>query len=156
MISIDEMQEMLSELVDELPEPFFAELNGGVSLLPEAKPNPAAHADDLYILGEYHSGGFLGRAVFLYYGSFERVFGHLAPLALKRELRKTLRHEFRHHIESLAGEDGLILEDKRQLEEYFRQDAARPVKPPGRRMKTVFAKVCGFAVSHFNIPANGQ
>ena len=138
MISIDEMQEMLSELLDELPEPFFAELNGGVSLLPEAKPNPAARADDLYILGEYHSGGFLGRAVFLYYGSFERVFGitsNRSPVRTGSSWRTS------GSSKNTSGRT---------------PRAARPVKPPGRRMKTVFAKVCGFAVSHFNIPANGQ
>ena len=55
MISIDETREMLEELAAELPEPFFRELNGGISLLPEAKLSPIARAEDLYIMGEYLS-----------------------------------------------------------------------------------------------------
>lgn len=134
MISIDEMREMLGELLDELPEAFFEELNGGVCLLEEAKRDPAAREDDLYILGEYCEGP-LGRSIVLYYGSFARLFGRLGPLQLRRELRKTVRHEFRHHIEALAGEDALDREDEAQFGDYLRRHAARggPGAGPARR-----------------------
>lgn len=110
----------------------FEELNGGVCLLEEAKRDPAAREDDLYILGEYCEGP-LGRSIVLYYGSFARLFGRLGPLQLRRELRKTVRHEFRHHIEALAGEDALDREDEAQFGDYLRRHAAREDPERARR-----------------------
>jgi len=57
----------------------------------------------------------------MYYGSFERVFGASTPntsARLRSEIRKTLIHELRHHIESLSGVKDLIHEDERKLEAY--------------------------------------
>ena len=136
MISIDEMREMLGELLDELPEAFFEELNGGVCLLEEAKRDPAAREDDLYILGEYCEGP-LGRSIVLYYGSFARLFGRLGPLQLRRELRKTVRHEFRHHIEALAGEDALDREDEAREDP---EQARRAALEAGRREGRLFRR----------------
>lgn len=120
MVSIEEMQEMLSELLDELPETFFEELNGGLNLVEDVRLDPAARENDLYILGEYCEDHFLGRTIFIYYGSFRELFGDLPQKKLRQELRKTVRHEFRHHVESLAGERGLELEDQRMMEDYLR------------------------------------
>ena len=121
MISIEKAEEWLAELLDELPEAFFQELNGGVCLLPDAKPDPDFPGEDLYILGEYCQDPYLGRSIVIYFGSFEPVFGDLSPLELRRELRDTLRHEFRHHVEALAGENGLDLEDEAWLAEYLEE-----------------------------------
>lgn len=107
-----------------MPEAFFEELNGGVCLLGEAKRDPAACGDDLYILGEYCEGP-LGRSIVIYYGSFARLFRHLGPMQLRRELCKTVRHEFRHHIEALAGEDALDREDEDQRDDSLREHAAQ-------------------------------
>jgi hypothetical protein len=119
MISIDEMQDMLDELAEELPPVFYEELNGGILLLPQAKLSEYAKAGDLYILGEYVRSHAMGRYIVIYYGSFEHIFGHLSEQAFKDELRKTLRHEFRHHLEYLAGEDDLEKEDHRDLRDYL-------------------------------------
>jgi hypothetical protein len=51
-------------------------------------------------MGEYHSGGGLGRYISIYYGSFERVYGHLSREGLKRQLAHTLKHEFTHTSEN--------------------------------------------------------
>lgn len=118
VMSIDEMQEILSDLVDELPAPFFRELTGGISLVREVKYNPQGVNNELYILGSYHRGG-MGRLITLYYGSFTAVFGHLDRDAMVQELRRVLRHEFRHHLESLAGEKGLELEDEVFIQNYL-------------------------------------
>ena len=118
MVSIEEAGEMLDELAAELPREFFNYLNGGVIVFPEAKPHPKRIADDLYILGEYHHEYDLGRYIIIYYGSFERAYGHLEPEAFKTELRKVLRHEFTHHLESLAGERDLEVQDAIELEQY--------------------------------------
>jgi len=123
MMSIDEMHETLDELAEELPEEFYKELNGGIVLLPQAKENPdALKPGDLYILGEYHHGGGMGNYIKIYYGSFERVYGALPDAAMKRQLRKTLRHEFRHHLEFLAGDHSsrsLEAEDARFMQAYY-------------------------------------
>lgn len=121
MVSLEKAEDMLADLIDELPEAFFEELNGGVCLIPEAKPDPDFPGEDLYILGEYCEDGCLGRSIVIYYGSFEPVFGDMSPLEFRRELRDTLRHEFRHHVESLAGENGLDLEDEEWLVNYVEE-----------------------------------
>ncbi|MDR3305445.1 MAG: metallopeptidase family protein [Clostridiales Family XIII bacterium] len=129
MITIDEMQTVLDELAEELPEVFFNELNGGIVLLPEYKESEYSQKNDLYTLGEYHHGGAMGNYIKIYYGSFERIFGHLSDEGMKKELRHTLRHEFRHHLEALAGEDALEVEDEIYIRDYL--NTRTPIK--GRR-----------------------
>lgn len=121
MVTIDDAQRMLDEIAEELPTGIYKELNGGILLLPECKMSPQALADDLYILGEYQSGGSMGRLIKIYYGSFEKIYGHLEGEQFKDCLRKTLFHEFTHHLESLAGERGLEMEDQRQLAKYRKE-----------------------------------
>lgn len=111
----------VADLLDELPAPFFHELSGGVIVQEGEKRSPYARGDDLYILGEYSVGSH-GRQVILYYGSFRRLFPHLEGDALKDRLRETVRHEFRHHMEFLAGMHGsesLEAEDERQMRAYL-------------------------------------
>lgn len=131
MVSIEEMKRMLSALLDELPAPLFEGLNGGVSLLEEERPDP--RLSEVYVLGEYVQD-LLGSSIVLYYGSFAQVFGDATRSAMEKELRKTLRHEFRHHIEAMAGADDLDVEDARRMEEYRREDEAyRRGKPEAKK-----------------------
>lgn len=118
MIEIDEVEKILDEIATELPQEFYKELNGGILLLPQTKLSPAGRGNDLYIMGEYHSGGGMGRYIVIYYGSFQQLFGNLGRGALKRKLAHTLKHEFTHHLESLAGERDLEKEDDKFLEDY--------------------------------------
>ena len=118
-MSIDEMQDVLDELAEELPEVFFKDLNGGIVLLTEAKESEYSQNKDLYTLGEYHRSGAMGRYIKIYYGSFERLFSHLSDEDMTKQLRKTLRHEFRHHMEGLAGEKGLEYEDEKNIRNYL-------------------------------------
>lgn len=120
MVTIDEAHDLLDEVAQELPEEFWEGLNGGVSLLPQAQRSPEARADDLYVLGEYRIDPALGRYINIYYGSFQRLFGDIPPQRLKKKLRKTLFHEFTHHVESLAGERGLEIKDAEQMARYLR------------------------------------
>ena len=121
-MTIDEMQDVLDRLAEELPEVFYKELNGGIILLPEAKESVYSKQKDLFTLGEYHRGGAMGNYIKIYYGSFERLFGYLSDEAMEKELRKTLRHEFRHHLEFLSGERGLEVEDANFIREYLDGD----------------------------------
>jgi predicted Zn-dependent protease with MMP-like domain len=124
MISIDEMQAMLDELVEEIPEELLDELNGGIVLLDEAKLHEKSVGDDFFILGEYNAGGPLGRYITLYYGSFMQVYGHENRARIRRRLRNTLRHELRHHIESLAGVRDLDEEDAVFISRYLERKYA--------------------------------
>ena len=119
MMTIDEMHIVLDRLAEELPAIFYKELNGGIVLLPEAKESEYSRKNDLYTLGEYHRGGAMGNYIKIYYGSFERLFGHLSDEAMEKQLRNTLRHEFRHHMEHLGGERGLEVEDANYIRSYL-------------------------------------
>ena len=119
MLTIEEMEIMLDELSQEFPPVFYEKLNGGIILLPETKLHPKHKRNDLFIMGEYHHNREMGRYIVIYYGSFIRVHGRLSNEAIKENLRKTLRHEFRHHIESLAGDKGLIKKDIEDINEYL-------------------------------------
>lgn len=123
MVSIDEMQTMLDSIAEALPGEFYAQLNGGIILMPQTKRDRRKGAEGLYILGEYYRGGNLGRYIAIYYGSFERVYGNLPKEKLAEQLAATLKHEFRHHLESLAGERGLEIEDEQFLADYMRHQA---------------------------------
>ncbi len=121
MVTIEEMQAMLDEIAESLPRAFYKQLNGGIILLPQKKLSKNAIAGDLFILGEYHRDANLGRFIAIYYGSFVQVYGNLSKERLKEKLTSTLKHEFLHHLESLAGERELEIEDARNIEEYLRK-----------------------------------
>ncbi len=125
MTGLDKFQRIAEKVTDELPEELFERLTGGISIAPRAKLHSDSHPSmPLYVLGEYHSGGSTGRYIVLYYGSFMRTFGMLSIEELTEKLREVIRHELRHHAESLCGERGLEIEDDVRLESY-RQTTAR-------------------------------
>jgi len=119
MVEIEEFLEIVESLSEEIPAEFFEGLNGGVRVLPECKFNPHAVNDDLVILGEYHYSSIMGSHIVIYYGSFMRLFEHLSSEELKQRTRKTLRHEFRHHLERRGGLKDLEIEDKNFLVKYL-------------------------------------
>ena len=115
ILTFDQVGELLDEMAEEFPQEFYQDLNGGVCLLPEAKPDPDFPEGEMYILGEY-CNDMLGRYINLYYGSF-------AALAEQEGWteEETFAHEFTHHMEGLAGERGLEIKDEAFLEEYRAQ-----------------------------------
>jgi len=118
VITFEEFGAMLDEIADGLPKDIFKNLNGGINLLPEALPHPDADSGQLYILGQYHSGGYLGRYITIYYGSFMHLYGRSPRSYLRKQLDHVLRHEFLHHLESLAGEKELEIKDAIELARY--------------------------------------
>ena len=110
---------MLNDIADEIPDEFFGRLNGGVILSEECKPHPEG-SGDLYIMGQYFNTRDMGRYICIYYGSFMRLHGGAPESVLRSRLRETLRHEFTHHLESLAGERGLEIKDRVKMNEYRR------------------------------------
>lgn len=119
MLSQDEFLEMLDDIADEIPREFYKELNGGILLRPEAKLHPDSDPwKRLWVMGEYRRNAALGRSICIYYGSFERLHGDLDKSELRKKVRHTVIHEFRHHLESLAGEHALEREDAYNLARY--------------------------------------
>lgn len=138
MMTIDEVQDILEELAEGLPAEIYDELNGGILLLPDTKMSEEAIDDDLFILGEYCHDYAMGRYIVLYYGSFCALFGDDSERVWRRELRETLYHEFVHHIEDLAGERGLEIEDEEELYRYLHHLPMRglkPCRPPNKLRK---------------------
>ena len=117
MYTIDDIANMLDNIVDEIPLELFKDLNGGIILLEEYKTHPESPGN-LFILGEYHHRYDMGRYICIYYGSFMHLYRHLRPEKLRARLKETLLHEFTHHLESLAGEKGLEIQDKIDLQRY--------------------------------------
>lgn len=121
MISVEEYRNIISELMDELPEAFFRELSGGV-ITSEAVSIPKyARGNDLYTLGQYQI--FSGvRQITMYKGSFDRLYPRADAQEAKAILRGVLRHEMRHHLEFLGGvHDATSLEalDEQKKQAYL-------------------------------------
>ena len=118
MFTIDEVNAMLDEIAAELPSEVFRELNGGVSLLDEVKRNASDPDGGLYTLGEYRRDQ-MGRYIVIYYGSICAVYGRDTDKQMRLNLKRVLTHELTHHIESLAGERDLEIQDEIWMDEYF-------------------------------------
>ena len=121
MISTEEYKRIISELLDELPEEFFRDLTGGV-IVSEASVIPDyAQGNDLYTMGMYKVYSGI-RQIVMYKGSFDRVYYYTDSAQAKDILRGILRHEFRHHLESLGGihnASSLEAQDAREKRAYL-------------------------------------
>ena len=121
-ISFEEFGELLDEVTEGIPDEIFVNLNGGVNLIPDALPHPEgvanAEGTGLFILGQYHYGGSLGRYINIYYGSFIELYGYRSRQFIKKEINRVLKHEFLHHLESMAGEKDLEIQDAIDLARY--------------------------------------
>ena len=104
MISIDRFEEILSDLAEEILHP--EDRNG-----------------TLYVMGQYRIDPAMGKYIVMYYGSFKRAYRHLDEDELTEEMRKVLRHEFRHHVEGRAGVRDLEVWDAEQIAMYKEQQA---------------------------------
>jgi len=119
MVEVEEFLEIVDELSAEIPLEFFEGLNGGVRVMEDCKLNSRAVNNDLFTLGEYHRNKAMGNHIIIYYGSYMRLFGHLSKEELTNRVRKTLRHEFRHHLEGRSGLKDLEVEDEIYLRQYL-------------------------------------
>ncbi|MCL2031386.1 MAG: metallopeptidase family protein [Oscillospiraceae bacterium] len=119
MISFEEAGAVLDEIADSLPAEFFRELNGGILLAREV-----CRRDDLpgglYTMGVYRHD-HTGRSIEIYYGSFAALYPRESASFWRGELRRTLLHEFTHHLESLGGEKTLERQDEEELEQYWEE-----------------------------------
>mgnify|MGYP006980732913 FL=1 len=124
-MTLEETEAALHEIVDSLPEEVFVDLNGGVLLKEEFKLSEDRLADDLYVLGEYRHEHIYGRYIVIYYGSLQRVYGHLPAERYFKELERVLKHELTHHLENRARERDLEVDDARSLLHYYARHPLR-------------------------------
>lgn len=117
MVSIRSFRAMVARALDRIPEPLLRELDAGVIVLEEARHNPS-DPPDVHILGEYIDDVAIGRHVVLYYGSFRAILGDAPAEEVQEEITRTLAHELRHHVESLAGVDWLDEEDWEEIRRF--------------------------------------
>ena len=68
--TFDQVADLLDEMAETFPPVFFEQLNGGILLQEEAKPDPMFPEGEVYFMGEYVQDSYLGRYINLYYGSF--------------------------------------------------------------------------------------
>jgi len=108
MLTFEESQEALDEMIEALPQEIFKGLNCGVALTHETIYDD----NGLIILGQYHVEPHgLGRYVTIHYGSICVAHGYLAPEAFRNKLRDVLHHELVHHLEHQAGDRTLERKD---------------------------------------------
>ena len=118
MLSYDESFLVLDTFALSLPKEIFNNLNGGILLLNETITD---EKDNLLILGQYHiDPNGLGRYITIHYGSILECFGHLPPDKFKKELENVLCHELIHHLENLAGDRSLEIQDALDILNYKR------------------------------------
>ena len=128
-MNIDDFREIVSDELDLLPDYCFKDLTGGVVVSESAYLHPDRVADDLYIMGTYHTDS-LRKQITIYYGSFVKTMPFMDENldALREKIREVLRHEFLHHLENLAGIRGmksLMGEDYRRMVEYYERHKKR-------------------------------
>jgi len=120
VMSFEEAQACLDAAMDALPEGIFRELNGGVILSHDAPMHPQDIDGTLRVMGRYvYEPAGLGRYVLIYYGSFCTLYGHRGHSFWQHKLTEVLHHELTHHLESLAGDRSLEIEDERFIRSYY-------------------------------------
>jgi hypothetical protein len=114
------------EAFDTVPEEFRDGVDG-LTIRPEVLPHPILPG--VFTLGQCITESYpsewigpetLRSVVALYHGSFHALASSDPKFDWEGELWATLTHELRHHLESLAGEDGLEGVDY-AMEEAFRR-----------------------------------
>lgn len=126
MISLEAYNEIISELMDELPEEFFQGLSGGVVVSETTAIPDYAQGNDIYTLGKYQVFSRV-RQITMFKGSFDRVYPRAEEEEARTILRGVLRHEIRHHLESLGGihdDSSLEAADERDKRAYLSRHGA--------------------------------
>ncbi len=115
-LSLEKFTQLADQLVDEIPPRLCRNLNGGFSVSPQKVQD-----GEFYTMGEYIEGGFMGCLVVIYYGSFAALLADEPYEVWEAELRDTIWHELRHHLESAAGIDDLTREEMEELRRYLQE-----------------------------------
>jgi len=109
MPTFEETQDLLDEMVNSLPPGIFEGLNGGIHLSPDVFVDD----DNYFVMGHYHFEPHgLGRYITVYYGSLMEFYGRGTRRRFIKELEGVLHHELTHHLENLAGDRSLEIQDE--------------------------------------------
>ncbi len=133
-MDLDEFTQYADHVINtEVPQPLLRDLNLGIIVIPHAQRD-----DGFYVLGHY-SVNRLGRHIALFYGSFRAILRGQPRRVWEQRIRETIRHEFRHHVETLAGDRSLAIEDAKQRLRYEEVRSKDPKKdatenPLGQRI----------------------
>ena len=126
MMTFEEFEAAVGEVSLEIPDELFDKLNGGIAVKPEAKLHAMSQPRrPLYIAGEYSRSQTMW-LILVYYGSFVRLYGRLSDDEVRQKISGVLRHELRHHWESLSGERGLEIEDEENIYAYLAEAEELP------------------------------
>ena len=107
MVSFESACDMLESLVKEIPSDILSELNCGIIMLDEIKYD----SNGLIVLGQYHfEPRGLGRYITIYYRSIGAIYGYSCRFVEK--IKEVLNHELTHHLEHLAGDKSLEIQDE--------------------------------------------
>lgn len=116
------------EMYDAIPADFREGIDG---LVVDADEVPHPTLPDVYTLGEcraesyateFGGPGDVRSFVHLYHGSFERLAELDETFDWEHELWETVTHEIRHHLEWLASEDALEVEDYVNDQNFARRE----------------------------------
>ena len=119
MLTFEEAQEALDEIAFELPEEIFTNLNGGYALIPDI----ITDSNGLLVLGRYNfEPRGLGRYITIHYGSIRAAYGWVNPEEFRGKLKHVLHHELTHHLEHLAGDRSLEIQDEIDKARYLNRD----------------------------------
>jgi hypothetical protein len=127
-----------SALAHEMFESIPPEFREGVdALVVEERVQPHPELPEIYTLGEcrteqypsdFGGPGTVRSFVVLFYGSFRRLAQKDARWNWEEELWETITHEIKHHLESLAAEDALEVEDW-VMDQNFNRREGRAFEP---------------------------
>lgn len=130
-VDFESFANLAERLAAEIPAPLLADLNGGVIVERRSRRRPE-DPPGVFLLGEYVTDEYIGATVYIYHGSFRRLFAGEPEVVWERELRTTLLHEVRHHVEARAGVADLALEDLAELARLWRESATGKETGPRR------------------------
>ncbi len=120
LLDIDRFTDMAGAIVDDIPEKFCRDLNGGFNVVEAAKKD-----GEYLIMGEYITDDIMGSTIMIYYGSFVELLGGADAGIWEKELRETILHELRHHVEIMAGVDYLTAEEMAELIQSSRMSSSK-------------------------------
>lgn len=110
-LTIGQFTDLAGAIVDRIPEKFCRDLNGGFNVVQDTRTD-----GEYLIMGEYLLDDIMGSTIMIYYGSFVRLLEGAGRETWEKELKETILHELRHHLELMAGVDYLTEEELAELE----------------------------------------
>jgi predicted Zn-dependent protease with MMP-like domain len=127
-VTFEEFERRAREVFAEIPPEFRAGVDGL-----EVERGIAFHPTlpGVYTLGEcktesypteFGGAGEVRSIVVLYYGSFLRLSREEPEWEWEEEIFETVTHEVRHHLESLASEDALEVQDWVEDQNFLRRE----------------------------------